>query len=81
MLGDNSVRRPAGHIIVVSPDGRPEEHDTLQCVHCMKHWRVIRGSGRRRGWCGNCGGPTCGAQDCETRCAPFEAKVLGEAPW
>lgn len=45
--------------------------DTLQCVHCGAHWIVQPGSGIQRGWCLNCRGPECGAQDCYT-CVPFE---------
>lgn len=70
-----------GYIRIDEPDGPVFERETLQCVHCMKHWIVEPGSGRRRGFCLNCNGPTCGAADCETRCVPFEAKVLGEEPW
>jgi hypothetical protein len=33
---------------------------------------VQPGSGIKRGWCRRCGGPTCGAQKCETVCEPFE---------
>jgi hypothetical protein len=79
--GQHTVRKPAGHIIIVQPEGPPVELDTLQCVHCMKHWRVRPGSGIRRGWCARCNGPVCGKQDCMQRCVPFEAKVLGEAQW
>lgn len=30
---------------------------------------------RRRGFCFNCMGPTCGRKECVTRCIPFEAKL------
>jgi hypothetical protein len=74
---DLTARRPAGHIIIVG-DGPKIEADTLQCVHCGKHWVVVRGSGRRRGFCMRCNGVTCGAHDCETRCEPEDVKVYGE---
>lgn len=77
--GQHTVKKPAGTIIIVG-DGPTIERDTLQCVHCMKHWVVQPGSGRRRGWCTRCNGPLCGAQECFT-CVPFIAKVEGEAPW
>lgn len=44
--------------------------DTIQCVHCAKHWVPQPGSGIRRGFCMKCMGPVCGVQ-CE-RCYPFE---------
>jgi hypothetical protein len=59
-----------GHVIV---DGR-EVDETLQCVHCAKHWAVRHGSGIRRGFCLKCQGPTCGTPAC-CRCAPFEARL------
>jgi hypothetical protein len=70
-----------GQIIIVRPEGPPIEADTMQCAHCMKHWVVVPGSGRKRGWCLKCNAPLCGAEKCMTTCVPFEKKVLGEAPW
>ncbi len=70
-----------GHITIVDPDKPIYERDTLQCVHCQKHWIVEPGSGRQRGWCLKCNGPLCGAQKCMTECVPFEKKIYGEAPW
>ena len=83
MFGDgkDTVRQPAGHIIVVGPEGPPVSYDTLQCVHCQAHWIIQPGSGRKRGWCLKCMGPLCGKADCMARCVPFEAKVHGEQPW
>lgn len=74
---DATVRKPAGYILIVSPDAPRFEADTLQCVHCGKHWMVVRGSGIRRGFCTKCGGVTCGAHRCETQCEPEEIKVYG----
>lgn len=45
--------------------------EMLQCVHCQHNWIVCRGSGRHRGWCMKCGGPTCGSKACET-CIPLD---------
>ena len=70
-----------GQIKIVQPDAPDFERDTLQCVHCMQHWMVEPGSGRRRGWCTRCSGPLCGAEECMKNCVPFEKKVYGEAPW
>lgn len=60
------VRNPHGAVIL---DGQTVA-DTQQCVHCGGHFVVRRGSGKIRGWCQRCGGPTCGPQ-CMT-CVPFE---------
>lgn len=73
--------REAGAVRIVGPDGPPIERDTLQCVHCMKHWQVVPGSGAHRGFCTRCMGPLCGAKGCMETCVPFEKKVLGEAHW
>lgn len=51
------------------------EGETVMCVHCQRHWKVEPGSGRRRGYCLNCNGPTCGKQACETSCVPFEKAI------
>jgi len=74
---DSTARRPAGHIIIVEPDQPTIEFDTLQCVHCDRHWRVVPGSGRRRGWCMKCNGPHCGAEKCWT-CRPAELFIYGQ---
>lgn len=62
--------RVSGGIIV---DGR-QVGDTLQCCHCNMHWEVVKGSGRRRGYCMSCGRPTCGKPSCDP-CVPFEKKL------
>lgn len=59
-----------GTIVV---DGREVAH-THQCVHGGEHFEVVKGSGKRRGWCGRCGGPTCGAPVCDP-CVPFEVQL------
>lgn len=70
-----------GYILIVRPEGSPIEQETLQCVHCMKHWSVIPGSGKHRGFCTKCMGPLCGAEKCMRECVPFMKKVEGEAKW
>lgn len=64
------MRAPKGTIII---DSR-EVADTAQCVHCNAHFVMERGSGKKRGWCMNCGGITCGGVEC-SRCVPFEKKL------
>lgn len=76
MLKDASVLRPHGHVIIVG-DGPVVERDTLSCVHCGGHWVVVPGSGRTRGWCMKCKGPTCGKQAC-CACRPVDALIYGE---
>lgn len=67
--------RPAGHIIIDDPDlPHPVQMDLLQCVHCQFMWVVQPGSGRRRGWCFKCGGPTCGADKC-MECGAIERRT------
>jgi hypothetical protein len=66
-----SVLRPHSLIIVTSGDGKETVTDCLQCVHCQKVMRVVRGSGRKRGFCFKCMGPTCGTEACQS-CVPVE---------
>lgn len=65
-----SVRQPSGHIIV---NGQ-QAGDTRQCVHCGGHFLMLRGSGRRRGFCTLCHGITCGSPGCEA-CVPAEKRL------
>jgi hypothetical protein len=72
MAGDknNTVLRPSGTIIITDPDLGVIMADTLQCCHCGAHWTVVKGSGRERGFCLKCMGPTCGPNCLE--CVPQE---------
>ncbi len=63
--------RPAGYIALFGPSGGTVEGETLQCVHCAYHWQIIPGSGRQRGFCLKCNGPTCGKGKCY-ECMPQE---------
>ncbi len=65
------VSQPAGFIL--SADGTTVA-DTLQCVHCINHFVVVKGSGRRHGFCRKCMGPLCGEKACFT-CVPWEKKM------
>lgn len=70
------LRKPSGYLIGKPYDGGPDiERDTLRCVHCQHVWIVHPGSGNQRGYCMNCGGPTCGAKACVEGCAPFEKQI------
>ena len=66
------IKHAAGSIVI---DGN-HVADTMRCVHCSAHWQVIRGSGRRRGYCMICKGATCGSPPCGI-CIPLEARLEG----
>jgi len=70
-------RRPSGEFVERSLDtGRIlDAGQTLTCTHCGRIWQVKPGSGRERGWCLRCGGPTCGAKECTERCVPYERQM------
>lgn len=67
-----SVRQPSGFVFV---DGK-QVADTLQCVHCQAHFIVVKGSGRKRGFCHRCMGPTCSPQ-CAA-CYPAQQQLEDE---
>lgn len=71
----HGVLRSHGTILIADPD-RPHEvqRDTLQCCHCQRVWVVHPGSGRRRGFCLKCNGPTCGAESCG-ECVPIGKRI------
>ncbi len=70
----STARRPMATAIITSPDG-VQEWDTLMCIHCQYHWRVMPGSGRQRGWCNSCNGALCGKEQCMTVCAHFMKQI------
>ncbi len=47
---------------------------TKQCCHCGNHFVMIKGSGKKRGWCMKCHAITCGCIKC-CKCVPFEKKL------
>lgn len=65
-----SVHKPSGAIIV---EGM-HIADTLTCKHCGYTWIPVKGSGKVRGWCGSCGGVTCGRPECNV-CVPYAKKI------
>lgn len=53
--------KDAGYVFITNREtGKTVENSTLQCGHCGKHWQVVKGSGRKRGFCTICMKPTCG---------------------
>lgn len=77
LIPKSGVLKPNGQTFVTDPGAKQNvvETDTLQCVHCGMHWRVVVGSGRVRGYCRNCMGPSCGAKDCTEKCVPWEKQM------
>lgn len=73
-MPEHSVIRPHGIVVVTDPDGKTIERDTLRCCHCQHVWVVVPGSGRRRGFCTRCMGPTCGNPKCDA-CVPIEKRL------
>ena len=69
MADARAMRRPHG---VIMEDGQ-EVADTAQCCHCGAHFVVVRGSGKTRGFCTECMGPTCGKPECDG-CVTFERR-------
>lgn len=72
-MSEHAVHKPSGTIIITDLMGGVTTADTLQCVHCGKHWMVKPGSGRVRGYCFRCGGPICGP--CCVECVPYERQI------
>ena len=75
LLRTLTVPRPAGYVYRERDDGLVQEFDLLQCIHCQYTWRVVRGSGRQRGWCLRCAGPVCGHPRCMRECVHFERRL------
>ena len=73
MFGRN-MKGASGFIIITSPDGPDVELETRRCSHCGSHWVHEPGSGRKRGYCMKCSGPTCGTKKCD-ECVPHEAEI------
>lgn len=70
----HSARKPKGYAIWSFPDKAPIERETLQCCHCGRHWIVVPGSGRKRGFCTKCMQVTCGHAKCDP-CVPVEKQL------
>jgi len=66
-------RHPSGFTTLTDDQGITHG-ETLTCIHCARIWQVTPGSGKERGYCLKCGGPTCGAKACD-RCLPFEKQI------
>lgn len=69
-----SIRPEGSYAIINDPELGVSEKRYLQCVHCGMHYEVRPGSGRTRGVCLMCYGPTCGRPGCDP-CVPLERRL------
>ena len=72
-MKQHTILRPHGYMIMTGPGGAVIEADTLQCVHCGRHWAVSPESRRMTGYCHTCNGPVCSARCAE--CVPAEQQL------
>ena len=77
LLPKLTVPRPKSNIIITHGSGRVDEFDCVSCVHCGKVMKIEAGSGKERGFCMSCMGPTCGKDGCEKTCTPMERTLYG----
>ncbi|KKN54907.1 hypothetical protein LCGC14_0588000 [marine sediment metagenome] len=68
----STARRAMGYVTITDPSATTQEWDTMMCIHCQYHWRVIPGSGIERGWCTSCNGALCGKAKCMATCRHWE---------
>ena len=68
------VGRVGGYGIITGEAGEVEEFDTFTCPHCNGVCIIRLGSGKQRGYCHLCNGPTCGRKNC-MECVPFMKKL------
>ncbi len=60
--------------VIITGEYSTSGYDMVCCVHCRHHWEVKRGSGKTRGFCYKCMGPTCGSKKCGV-CVPYEKMI------
>jgi len=65
------INRQDGYTVSNDPELGVSEQKTVMCVHCGMHYVVRPGSGKVRGVCLMCYGPTCGRVGCDP-CVPLE---------
>jgi hypothetical protein len=70
----SSVSEPSGTYHAFGGDEAEKVVDTVQCVHCGRHWLWEPGSGKQRGFCLGCNGITCGSKKCDV-CVPMEQQL------
>lgn len=73
IIGKYSLRKPSGHFFISDPEGG-SEGDTFSCKHCGLIQHVNPQSGKERGYCAMCHGPTCGRLKCQS-CEPLMKKI------
>jgi hypothetical protein len=69
-----TARNPHGAVTRGDVKGKEISVDTIQCCHCGGHFEIVKGSGKRRGFCLGCQSMTCGSSECDPH-IPFEAKL------
>lgn len=76
MSGDKrfTANRPHGYFRAEGWHGEVTEGDTCQCCHCGAHFGVVKGSGKKRGFCLRCQRVTCGRPQCDP-CVPFMKRI------
>ncbi len=67
------VMQQHGEVEVFGLDGQDERFGTTQCCHCGAHFKMVKGSGKVRGYCFRCKGIFCGSK-CEV-CIPKEKQL------
>lgn len=75
LLPKLTISSPHGAFWSTDDYGGITEADLLTCAHCQYTWRVVPGSGRRRGWCRRCNGPLCGKPKCMAGCLPIAEQI------
>ena len=73
-MGQYTTSRPTGFAEWTGGDAPAVARDCLCCCHCSKHFFVTPGSGKKRGYCMNCGQVTCGQKKCDT-CIHWKKKL------
>ena len=69
MLLQRTSRRASGELTMLGEDAAVSS-ETMSCVHHQGvQWLIQPGSGRERGWCFKCNGPTCRPRE---TCLPWE---------
>ena len=76
MAGDKKATagKPQGYFRAEGWYGEVTERDTCQCSHCGCHFGIVKGSGKKRGYCLNCAQITCGRPQCDP-CVHFMKKI------
>lgn len=75
LLRKYTVASPHGAMTIFGEYGDIVESDILTCAHCQYTWRVVHGSGIKRGICKRCSGFICGKPKCMSQCVTIEEQL------